>query len=33
LSMPLWVLIVLVLVLGATLGWIVRWLINRRKRS
>jgi uncharacterized integral membrane protein len=33
LSMPLWVLIVLVLVLGATLGWIVRWLVNRRRRG
>ncbi|MEA2057595.1 MAG: lipopolysaccharide assembly protein LapA domain-containing protein [Actinomycetota bacterium] len=33
LSMPLWVLIVLVLVLGATLGWIVRWLMRRRKRG
>ena len=33
LSMPLWVLIVLVLALGATLGWIVRWLVNRRSRG
>ena len=33
LRMPLWVLIVLVLVLGATLGWIVRWLMRRRKKD
>jgi uncharacterized integral membrane protein len=33
LTMPLWVLIVLVLVLGATLGWIVRWLMRRRKKD
>jgi len=33
LSMPLWVFILIVLALGAALGWIVRWRWRRRRRD
>lgn len=33
LSMPLWVFILIMLALGAALGWIVRWRLRRRRRD
>lgn len=33
LSMPLWVFILIMLALGAALGWIVRWRWRRRRRD